>query len=118
MAFGRVLEAGPPGALAAQDAILERRNRTAEIHFLKTAAQGQVVCVSSIAAQSSSPGFAAYAASKSALDTFVRALAQERAASGESHSSSQRRRSEWKSIRTDYRHDPWRCSCHGSPSLW
>ncbi len=46
------------------------------------AVRGQVVCVSSIAAQSSSPGFAAYAASKAALDTFIRALAQERAASG------------------------------------
>jgi short-subunit dehydrogenase len=41
---------------------------------------GQVVCVSSIAAQAGAPGFAAYAASKSALDTFVRSVASERAA--------------------------------------
>lgn len=43
---------------------------------------GQVVCVSSIAAQASSPGFAAYAASKSALDAYVRCIARERAAHG------------------------------------
>jgi NAD(P)-dependent dehydrogenase (short-subunit alcohol dehydrogenase family) len=44
--------------------------------------RGQVVCVSSIAAQAGTPGFAAYAASKSALDAFVRSAARERGCRG------------------------------------
>jgi short-subunit dehydrogenase len=46
------------------------------------ARRGHIVCVSSIAAQAGAPGFAAYAASKSALDAFVRSVAGERGASG------------------------------------
>jgi len=46
------------------------------------ARRGQVVCVSSIAAQAGAPGFAAYAASKSALDAFVRSAARERGTNG------------------------------------
>lgn len=46
------------------------------------ARRGQVVCVSSIAVQAAPPGFAAYAASKSALDAYVRCLARERSSRG------------------------------------
>jgi NAD(P)-dependent dehydrogenase (short-subunit alcohol dehydrogenase family) len=44
--------------------------------------EGQVICVSSIAAQATAPGFAAYAASKAALDAYVRCIAREKAAHG------------------------------------
>jgi NAD(P)-dependent dehydrogenase (short-subunit alcohol dehydrogenase family) len=44
--------------------------------------RGQVVCVSSIAAQAGAPGFAAYAASKAALDAFVRSASRERGTKG------------------------------------